>query len=191
MNRRAKIYLPLKQRQRWGWLQSEGSAERHRQETAVPWDTWNPSEIHMVMCAPPYTGRACEKTVDNNKLLSIERILIYKKPLRNMVPNSGFQKANWSSLGNEKSAKLRNSRPKVEEKLLSCCGTCISYKRGKGSEAAQQPKAHLTTLEVGACRNSQWNGTGEKSKGTNAHGRSKASGYHLRQSSDQMTPHRR
>lgn len=113
-----------------------------RQETAVPRDTWNPSERHMGMGAP-----ACEKAVDNNKLLSIEHILIYHKPLRNMIPNSQFQKANGSSLGNEKSAKLRNSRPKVEEKLFSCCGICISFKRGKGSEAAQQAKAHLTTSE--------------------------------------------
>lgn len=99
------------------------------------------------MGAPAYAGRACEKAVDNNKLLLIEHILIYNKSLRNMIPNSEFQKANGSSLGSEKSAKLRNLRPKVEEKLLSCCGTCISCKRGKGSEAAQQLKAHLTTLE--------------------------------------------
>lgn len=35
----------------------------------------------------------------------------------------------------------------MEEKLLSCCGTRSSCKRGKGSEAAQQPKAHLTPSE--------------------------------------------
>lgn len=96
--------------------------------------------------APAYAGRACEKAVGDNKLLLIEHTLIYNKPLRNMIPNSQFEKANGSSLGNEKSTKLRNSRLKVG-KLLSSCGTCISYTRGKGSEAAQQPKAHLTPLE--------------------------------------------
>lgn len=159
----------------------------------MPQDIRNSSERHMVMGAPACTGRACEKGMDKNKLLSIESILIYNKPLRNiyLIPNSQFQKANWSSLGDEKSAKLRNSRPKVEEKLLSCCGTCISCKRGKvwSSTAAKGTLNHLRRV-VGACRNSRWNGIGNKSKGTNTH-RSKASGYHLRQPSDQMTPHRR
>lgn len=156
----------------------------------MPQDIWNPSERHTVRGAPAYTGKACEKGMNKNTLSSIKSILIYNKPLRNLslIPNSQFQKANWSSLGNEKLAKLRNSRPKVEEKLLSGCGTCISCKRGKvwSSTAAKGTLNHRRRV-VGACRNSQWNGIGNKSKGTNTHG-SKASGYHLRQSSGQMTP---
>lgn len=86
MNRRAEIYLPLKQRQREDDYRVKGVQRDTETGDCSAMGYMEPFRDTRGDVRPAYTGRACEKAVDNNKLSSIEHILIYNKPLRNMVP---------------------------------------------------------------------------------------------------------